>query len=126
TSKGRFHACPFAVEIDAPHYNLGSAGTDPEVVFRNYRAFREWIDAVLDPAARARGVSSCEMCHRHLAELPAPEVRGVGARGLGGLGACGLAGLVMPSCPHALTPYAQPFSKLFTACRISLMVIVPL
>ena len=25
---------------------------------------------VLDPAARARGVSSCEMCHRHLGELP--------------------------------------------------------
>jgi hypothetical protein len=27
---------------------------------------------VLDPTARARGVSSCEMCHRHLAELPVP------------------------------------------------------
>ncbi len=73
TSKGRFHACPFAAEIDSPHYDLGRVGTDPAAVFRNYRAFRGWIDAVLDPAARARGVSSCEMCHRHLAELPVPN-----------------------------------------------------
>lgn len=73
TSKGRFHACPFATEIDAPHYDLGRVGTDPDVVLRNYRAFRTWIDTVLDPAAARSGVSSCEMCHRHLAELPVPE-----------------------------------------------------
>jgi hypothetical protein len=72
TSKGRFHACPFAAEIDAPHYDLGRAGSDPATVFRNYRTFRGWIDEVLDPAARARGVTSCEMCHRHLEELPVP------------------------------------------------------
>ena len=29
TSQGRFHACPFAAEIDAPHYDLGRVGTDP-------------------------------------------------------------------------------------------------
>jgi Protein of unknown function, DUF547 len=73
TSQGRFHACPFAAEIDAPHYDLGRVGSDPKLVFRNYRAFRRWIDEELDPAARARGVSSCEMCHRHLAELPVPQ-----------------------------------------------------
>jgi hypothetical protein len=72
TSQGRFHACPFAAEIDAPHYDLGRVGSDPATVFRNYRTFRGWIDNVLDPAARARGVSSCEMCHRHLEELPVP------------------------------------------------------
>jgi hypothetical protein len=72
TTKGRFHACPFAAEIDAPHYDLGRVGSDPATVFRNYRTFRRWIDDVLDPAARARGVSSCAMCHRHLDELPAP------------------------------------------------------
>jgi Protein of unknown function, DUF547 len=72
TTKGRFHACPFAAEIDAPHYDLGGAGTAPETVFRNYRGFRRWVDEVLDPAARARGISSCAMCHGHLAELPAP------------------------------------------------------
>jgi hypothetical protein len=73
TTKGRFHACPFAAEIDAPHYDLGRAGTAPGAVFRNYLTFRRWADEVLDPAARGRGVSSCEMCHRHLDELPAPS-----------------------------------------------------
>ena len=70
TSAGRFHACPFAAEIDAPHYDLGRVGSDPAAVFANYRGFRRWIDDVLDPAARARGISSCAMCHRHLNELP--------------------------------------------------------
>jgi hypothetical protein len=73
TTAGRFHACPFAAEIDAPHYALGRVGSDPDAVFRNYRVFRRWVDDVLDPTARAKGVSSCEMCHRHLAELPPPE-----------------------------------------------------
>ncbi len=73
TSKGRFHACPFAVEIDSPHYDLGTVGSEPKDVFRRYRTFRRWIDEVLDPTASARGVSSCEMCHRHLSELPAPH-----------------------------------------------------
>ena len=72
TTRGRFHACPFAAEIDSPHYDLGGAGTAPEAVFRRYRTFRRWVDDVLDPAARERGVTSCEMCHRHLAELPVP------------------------------------------------------
>ena len=76
TSQGRFHACPFAAEIDAPHYDLGRVGSDPQVVFRNYRTFRAWIDTTLDPAARQRGISSCEMCHRHLHELPAAEFEG--------------------------------------------------
>jgi len=30
------------------------------------------VDEVLDPAARARGVTSCQLCHRHLEELPPP------------------------------------------------------
>lgn len=72
TTRGCFHACPFAAEIDAPHYDLGRVGTEPATVFRNYRTFRRWVDDVLDPAARARGVTSCAMCHRHLAEVPAP------------------------------------------------------
>jgi len=72
TTRGRFHACPFAAEIDSPHYDLGGAGTAPEAVFRRYRTFRRWVDDMLDPAARERGVTSCEMCHRHLAELPVP------------------------------------------------------
>ncbi|HYD47883.1 MAG TPA: DUF547 domain-containing protein [Terriglobales bacterium] len=73
TSQGRFHACPFATEIDAPHYALGKVGSDPQTVFANYRKFRGWIDEVLDPTARARGISSCAMCHRHLDQLPPPQ-----------------------------------------------------
>jgi hypothetical protein len=73
TTKGKFHACPLAAEIDSPHYDLGSIGTDPDKVFENYRRFRNWADETLDPAARARGISSCEMCHKFLAELRAPE-----------------------------------------------------
>jgi MoaA/NifB/PqqE/SkfB family radical SAM enzyme len=70
TSRGRFHACPFAVEIDAPHHDLGGVGTSPQTVMANYRNFRRWIDEVLDPAARERNISSCEMCHKHLRDLP--------------------------------------------------------
>jgi hypothetical protein len=73
TSAGRFHACPFAAEVDAPHYDLGAVGSAPAEVLDNYRGFRRWIDDVLDPAARARGISSCEMCHRHLKEMPVYE-----------------------------------------------------
>ena len=73
TSTGRLHACPFAVEIDAPHYDLGRLGTDAPTLLANYRTFRRWVDDVLDPAARARGISSCAMCHQHLAELPPPQ-----------------------------------------------------
>ncbi len=70
TSRGRFHACPFAAEIDAPHFDLGEVGSEPTAVLEDYRRFLGWVDGVLDPAARDRGVSSCEMCHRHLNELP--------------------------------------------------------
>jgi hypothetical protein len=72
TTKGRFHACPFAAEIDSPHYDLGGIGTDPAKVLRNYQTFRQWIDDTLDPAARERAISSCEMCHTRLSELPVP------------------------------------------------------
>ena len=73
TTKGRFHACPFAAEIDSPHYDLGRVGAEPERVFQNYRRFRNWVDDTLDPAARARGITSCEMCHRFVREMPVPE-----------------------------------------------------
>jgi Protein of unknown function, DUF547/Radical SAM superfamily len=67
---GDYHACPFAVENDAPHYRLGEAATAPAEIHANYRRFRVWAQKVLDPAARARGLTSCEMCQRHVAELP--------------------------------------------------------
>ncbi|HVR29583.1 MAG TPA: hypothetical protein VMS86_08610, partial [Thermoanaerobaculia bacterium] len=80
TTRGCFHACPFAAEIDAPHFDLGRVGSDPASVFANYRTFLRWVDETLDPAARKRGISSCEMCHRHLAELePATFSHALGA-----------------------------------------------
>jgi hypothetical protein len=69
-STGEYHACPFAIENAAAHYRLGDADTPPAEVFANYRRFRTWAQVVLDPAARARGLTSCEMCQRHVAELP--------------------------------------------------------
>ncbi len=69
-STGEFHACPFAIESNAPHYRLGTLETPPAEVYANYRRFRVWATSVLDPAARARGITSCEMCQRHVAELP--------------------------------------------------------
>jgi len=70
-STGEFHACPFAIESKAPHYRLGTLATPPAEVYANYRRFRVWATSVLDPAARARGITSCEMCQRHVTELPA-------------------------------------------------------
>jgi len=69
-STGDYHACPFAVENAAPHYRLGDVSTPPARVYENYRRFRSWAQGVLDPAARARGLTSCEMCQRHVRELP--------------------------------------------------------
>jgi hypothetical protein len=73
TTKGQFHACPFAAEIDSPHYKLGASGSNGEKIARNYKRFRDWADDVLDPAATERNISSCEMCHKHLSELPVPN-----------------------------------------------------
>ncbi len=69
TTKGRFHACPFAAEIDSPVFDLGGLGDSGPVVLGRYRGFLGWVDEVLDPAARAAGISSCEMCHSRLGEL---------------------------------------------------------
>jgi hypothetical protein len=67
---GEFHACPFAIENPAPHFQLGDLHTPPNVLFDNYRKFRTWATTVLDPAAQARQITSCAMCQQHLAELP--------------------------------------------------------
>lgn len=71
-STGEFHACPFAVESPAPHFRLGKIGAPPATVFANYREFRRWAREVLDPAARARGATSCATCARGVEDLPVP------------------------------------------------------
>jgi len=60
--------------------DLGRIGSPADGVFHNYRTFRQWVDEILDPAARQRGITSCEMCHRHLAELPVPRYEGIDNR----------------------------------------------
>jgi len=73
TTRGQYHACPFAAEVDAPHFELGRCGDDPARVYENYRAFRRWIDDELDPAAERLGMTSCEVCHGGLGEIRLPE-----------------------------------------------------
>jgi hypothetical protein len=72
TTAGQYHACPFAAEVKAPHFDLGRAGDDPARVYDRYRGFRRWIDEELDPAAERMGLTSCEVCHTRLEELPLP------------------------------------------------------
>jgi hypothetical protein len=69
-STGEFHACPLAIENPAPHFRLGDLATPARALFENYRQFRLWATTVLDPAAQARQLTSCAMCHQHLADLP--------------------------------------------------------
>ena len=54
--KGRFHACPFAAEIDCPHFDLGRVGSDPNASSATTASFAIGSTTVLDPAARDRGV----------------------------------------------------------------------
>ncbi len=67
---GRHHACPFAVESDLPHFDLGRVG-DPETeVLDRFQQFLDWVDTVLEPEAERREAHPCQVCTNHLAELP--------------------------------------------------------
>ncbi len=70
TTRGKLHACPFAVEFESSHYDLGRVGDAPEALQANYRSFLNWVDEVLEPAAQQRGVHPCEVCHKHRDGLP--------------------------------------------------------
>lgn len=68
---GVFHACPFAVESNSPHFILGKAGeTSSEIVLENYQKFLNWIDDTLEPTARALDLHPCQICTHKLADLP--------------------------------------------------------
>ena len=73
TTRQRYHACPFAVENDSPHYDLGGLDTPPEEVERRYQRFLDWLDRVLVPQAQARGCHPCALCTRAAGQLPMPE-----------------------------------------------------
>ena len=68
---GVFHACPFAVESNAPHFHLGKLGeTSEEKVLENYQHFLDWIGDTLEPEAERREIHPCLVCTHHLENLP--------------------------------------------------------
>ncbi|MBE9111372.1 radical SAM protein [Nodosilinea sp. LEGE 07298] len=72
---GSFHACPFAVENAAPHFQLGTIQDAPEMVADNFQTFLDWIDTVHEPYAIAHDQPACTVCWQHLEALPTPEFR---------------------------------------------------
>jgi len=62
TTRGQHHACPFAVENSAAHYQLGDLETPPAEVLRNFRLFLNWIDTVLEPEAARQRRHPCAVC----------------------------------------------------------------
>lgn len=73
TTKGQFHACPFAVEIDTPHFHLGTLTTSPKQISQNFKAFLNWLDTVHEPFAKEHGLPACTVCWKHLQDLPVPQ-----------------------------------------------------
>lgn len=71
-SDGQFHACPFAVENGAPHFQLGTVEDSPQTVTQNFQRFLEWLDTVHEPYAEAQDLPACTVCWKHLQDLPVP------------------------------------------------------
>ena len=74
-SSGKFHACPFAVENQAPHFQLGDVNTDPKVIAENFQAFFDWLDTVHEPYAIEHDLPACTVCWKHLDQLPTPNFK---------------------------------------------------
>jgi hypothetical protein len=72
-SNGQFHACPFAVENDAPHFQLGDIRSEPAAIAQNFAAFLQWLDSVHEPYARSANLPACTVCWHHLQALPVPR-----------------------------------------------------
>jgi organic radical activating enzyme len=70
-SDGLFHACPFAVESNEPHFHLGTSGETPAAqVLEHYQQFLDWIETTLEPEAQRRELHPCQICTHHLGQLP--------------------------------------------------------
>ncbi len=69
---GSFHACPFAVENAAPHFQLGTTQDAPETVSANFQVFLDWLDTVHEPYAAAQDLPACTVCWQRLEALPTP------------------------------------------------------
>lgn len=69
---GTFHACPFAVENDSPHFQLGQVGDPPATIAQNFERFLHWLDTVHEPYATQHDLPACTVCWKHLHDLPTP------------------------------------------------------
>lgn len=72
-SDGQLHGCPFAVEIQTPHFDIGHVGDAPERLLARFKAHVQWQTDVVEAEARRRGCTACEVCKHHIHELPLPE-----------------------------------------------------
>lgn len=72
---GSFHACPFAVENSAPHFQLGTVQDPAETVTQNFQRFLTWLDTVHEPYAVDHDLPACTVCWQHLPELPAAQFK---------------------------------------------------
>lgn len=70
---GRHHACPFAVESQMPHFDLGPVSDPSEQVLARYQRFLDWINNVLEPEAEALQRHPCVVCANSLSRLPQPS-----------------------------------------------------
>lgn len=70
---GRHHACPFAVESEMPHFDMGSVNDPGDLVLARYQRFLDWINDVLEPEAEALKIHPCLVCTHHLSTLPQPQ-----------------------------------------------------
>jgi hypothetical protein len=70
---GSFHACPFAVENAAPHFQLGTVQDASKTVVQNFQTFLDWLDTVHEPYAVEHHLPACTVCLKHLQELPVPQ-----------------------------------------------------
>lgn len=74
TTEGKFHACPFAVENQAPHFQLGNLGDTPAQISGNFQRFLDWLDQVHEPYAVEHDLPACTVCWKHLEELSVPDL----------------------------------------------------
>ncbi len=74
-TNGQFHACPFAVENESPHFQLGTLADSPKTVTQNFQTFLNWIDTVHEPYAIEKDLPACTVCWKNLQDLPAPEFK---------------------------------------------------
>lgn len=72
TTEGKFHACPFAIENQAAHFQLGDLHSDAAEISQNFQEFFHWLDTVHEPYAIAHNLPACTVCWKHLDQLPVP------------------------------------------------------